>query len=98
LNLAEHSSGTYKGKLRISKRGKAMSRRWLYYAALRWVQDPSVRPWYEGKKARDGQEAKRGLVAVMRKLAKAVHAVGGRGVEFNPRRLFSLRRAVNYAN
>src|SRR3954464_7876184 len=35
LNLAERSSGTYQGRLRISKRGSARTRRWLYFAALR---------------------------------------------------------------
>ena len=88
LNLAERSSGTQKGKLRISKRGKAASRRWLYFAALRWAHRPQVRPWYERKKARDGQGAKRALVGLMRKLARALYQVGGCGATFDPRRLF----------
>jgi hypothetical protein len=88
LNLTERSSGMYKGKLRISKRGKSMSRRWLYFAALRWVKHASIRPWYLSKKARDGQEARRALVGVMRRLARAVHQVGAHGVMFEPQRLF----------
>jgi len=88
LNLAERSSGTQKGKLRITKRGKAMCRRWLYFAALRWAHHPRVRGWYERKKARDGQGAKRALVGVMRKLTRALYQVGGRGATFDPRRLF----------
>ena len=87
LNLAERSSGTYQGKLKISKRGKSMSRRWLYFAAMRWVQDPLVRPWYERKKAKD-QTGMRALVAVMRKLSKAVYHVAGRGAAFEAARLF----------
>jgi transposase len=88
LNLVERSSGTYQGRLRISKRGSARARHWLYFAALRLVQQCGVRPWYEAKKARDEDDARRVLVAVMRKLAVALYHVGVRDEEFQPRRLF----------
>ena len=88
LNLVERSSGTYQGQLRISKRGHARTRQWLYFAALRLVQKRGVRPWYEAKKARDAGDARRLLVAVMRKLAVALYHVGVRNEEFQPRRLF----------
>jgi transposase len=88
LNLVERSSGTYQGVLRISKRGSARTRQWLYFAALRLVQKSGVRPWYEAKKARDEGDARRVLVAVMRKLAVALYHVGVRNEEFQPRRLF----------
>ena len=52
LNLKERSSGAYQGQLRISKRGSARARKWLYFAALRLVRLSEVRPWYEAKKAR----------------------------------------------
>src|SRR3954464_13001720 len=88
LNLAERSSGTYQGQLRVSKRGSARTRQWLYFAVLRLVQQCGVRPWYEAKKARHEGEARRVLVAVMRKLAVALYHVGVRNEEFQPRRLF----------
>ena len=88
LNLAERSSGTYQGRLRISKRGSARTRQWLYFAVMRLVQQCGVRPWYEAKKARHEGEARRVLVAVMRKLAVALYHVGVRNEEFQPRRLF----------
>jgi hypothetical protein len=88
LNLTERSSGRYQGRLRISKRGSARARQWLYFAALRLVQKSGVRPWYEAKKARDEDDARRVVVAVMRKLAMALYHVGARGEEFEPRRLF----------
>jgi transposase len=88
LNLVEQSSGTYQGKLRLSKRGSARSRQWLYFAVLRLVQKCGVRPWYEAKKARDEVDARRILVAVMRKLALALYHVGVNNEEFQPRRLF----------
>jgi transposase len=96
LNLKERSSGAYQGQLRISKRGSARTRQWLYFAALRLVQHSEVRPWYEAKKARNEDDARRAVVAVMRKLAMALYHVGVKGEDFQPRRLFARigRRGV----
>src|SRR3954466_13372224 len=77
LNLAERSSGTYQGRLRISKRGSARTRQWLYFAALRLVQQCGVRPWYEAKKARHEGEARRGLGAGMGELGVGPFSRGG---------------------
>jgi transposase len=89
LNLVERSSGVYQGQLHLSKRGSARSRQWLYFAVLRLVQQAGVRPWYEAKKAQSPQEAKRVLVAVMRKLALALYHVGVHNEAFDARRLFA---------
>lgn len=99
LNLAERSSGQYQGQLRLSKRGPSRVRQWLYFAAMRLVQKAGVRRWYEAKKARDAQQAKRALVAVMRRLALALHAVATRGEAFEVQRLFprQARRASRQA-
>ena len=88
LNLVERSSGQYKGRLRISKRGSARSRQWLYFAVLRLIQRTGVRPWYEAKKSRNEDDARIAVVAVMRKLAVALYHVGIDDQEFKPRRLF----------
>lgn len=88
LNLKEHSSGKHKGKLKISKRGPSIVRRWLYFAAMRMVQSGPVRRWYEAKKAKDKDRGKGALIAVARKLVLALHAVGARGEPFEPWRLF----------
>jgi transposase len=88
LNLVERSSGQYKGRLRISKRGSARSRQWLYFAVLRLIQRSGVRPWYEAKKARNEDDARIAVVAVMRKLAVALYHIGIDNQEFKPRRLF----------
>jgi transposase len=88
LNLVERSSGAYQGRLRISKRGSPRSRQWLYFAVLRLVQECGVRPWYEAKKARAEEDARRAVVAVMRKLVVALYYVGVHNEEFQPRRLF----------
>jgi transposase len=91
LNLVERSSGQYRGQLRISKRGSPRSRQWLYFAALRLIQQGPARRWYEAKKARDGQKGQRAVVAIMRKLALALYRVGAEGAAFDRRRLFGKR-------
>ena len=61
-----------------------------------WCNIVRVRPWYEAKKARNEDDARRVVVAVMRKLAVALYHVGVKGEEFQPRRLFGRisRRGV----
>jgi transposase len=90
LNLKERSSGKHQGRLKISKRGPSIARRWLYFAALRLIQQSEVKPWYEQKKNKDQQRGGKGVVAVMRKLALAVYAVA-KGATFDPARLFPGR-------
>lgn len=87
LNLMERSSGRYHGQLKITKRGSALVRRWLYFAAMRTVQHPLIQPWFEAKKAKDKDRGNGALTAVMRKLMLASHAVGARGETFDVGRL-----------
>jgi transposase len=91
LNLKERSSGKHQGKLKITKRGPGIARRWLYFAALRIVQQSPVRRWYERKKKKDQNRGKGALVAVMRKLALAIYAVATRDEPFDLKRLFPGR-------
>jgi len=88
LNLAERSSGTWQGKLKISKRGSSSVRRWLYLAALRWLKQEPVRQWYARQKAQRRGEGKPAVIAVMRKLALALYRVGGRGEKFDRGQLY----------
>jgi hypothetical protein len=89
LNLKERSSGRYQGQLKITKRGPGAVRRWLYFAAMRLVKKPDVAEWYEVKKGRRPKGGKRALIAVMRKLALGLHAIGVGEEPFDARRLFS---------
>lgn len=92
LNLREYSSGTVQGELHISKRGSPQVRRWLYLAALRLARRAGVRDWYQAKRQRDGQkQAKKAVVAVMRRLALALYQVGAKGALFEAGRLFPGR-------
>ena len=75
--------GRWQGKLKISKRGSATVRRWLYLAALRWVSQEPVRSWYVRQKAARRGEGKPAVIGVMRKLALALYRVGGRHEKFD---------------
>jgi transposase len=88
LNLAERSSGQWQGKLKITKRGSAQVRRWLYLAALRWLQHEPVRSWYLRQKAQRQGEGKAAVIGVMRKLALALYRVAGRGEPFDRQQLY----------
>ena len=89
LNLKERSSGRYQGQLKITKRGPGAVRRWLYFACMRLVQTADVVEWYQLKKGQRPKGGKRALVAVMRKLALGLHAVGTSTEPFDARRLFA---------
>lgn len=92
LNLKTRSSGKHKGKLKITKRGSAVARRWLYLAVLRWIQkDPIAKAWYQRKLAHNGGEKVKAQVALMRKLLAGLYHVA-RGAEFDSKKLFDVQR------
>jgi transposase len=92
LNLKEHSSGKHKGKLKITKRGSGTVRMYLYMAALRLIQKNFiVQAWYQNKVDRDGGTKMKAVVAVMRKLARALWHVG-QGKRFDAAKLFDVSR------
>ena len=93
LNLKIRSSGNHVGKCKITKRGSSTARRWLYMAVLRLIQkEPVIRCWYERKVVREGGQNKtKGIVAIMRKLIRALWHVG-QGNEFDVEKLYDVRR------
>ena len=92
LNLKEHSSGTHKGRLKLTKRGTSLARKYLYFAACRLIQsDPIAAAWYQRKVERDGGTRMKALVAMMRKLTKALWHIRKGGV-FDTSKLFDISR------
>lgn len=93
LNLKIRSSGQHKGQLKLTKRGPSKPRQYLYLAALRLIKnEPVARSWYEAKVQRQGgQLKKKAVVAVMRKLARALWWVA-QGQPFAIHKLFDMRR------
>jgi len=93
LNLKEKSSGNVNGRLSITKRGPGEVRHLLYVAALRMLKDVSTIPraWYRARESHKAKQSLKAVVALMRKLARALWHVG-RGAPFDPRKLFDTRR------
>ena len=92
MNLREKSSGEMVGRLTITKRGPGVVRQVLYLFALRMIQkSPAVRAWYMRRRGYTEEAKKRAVVAVMRKLVRALFHIA-RGEEFDAGKLFDLRR------
>jgi transposase len=92
LNLREKSSGEHNGRLSITKRGPALVRQVLYLFALRMIRKHDViRAWYMGRRGYTEDSKQRAVVAVMRKLVKAMFHVA-QGAEFDATKLFDTRR------
>lgn len=92
LNLKERSSGKHEGKLKITKRGPARVRFYLYFAALRFIRtDRIVKAWHRGRRNYSDEHGMSGVVAVMRKLASALPHIA-RGATFDSAKLFDKRR------
>ena len=92
LNLKEKSSGKHKGRLKITKRGSGKARRWLYLAVLRLIQsDPCFKAWYLRKVKRNGGLKMPAIIALMRKLIRALWHVA-RGENFDSTKLFDVKR------
>lgn len=92
LNLKERSSGKHKGRLKLTKRGPGVARYYLYFAALRLVRESGpARDWYQAKLAQRGGPKGKLMIALMRKLAKALWHVA-QGHAFDPAKLFDTPR------
>jgi transposase len=95
LNLREKSSGNDRPRcvpLHITKRGPSLVRKLLYLFALRKIHESDVvRAWYMRRRTFAGGAKNAAVVAVMRKLARAMFHVA-RGQEFDIAKLFDLRR------
>lgn len=98
LNLREKSSGDWDAerpdrvRKRITKRGPGLVRKLLYLFALRMIErDATVRAWYMRRKQYIADHKMAAVIAVMRKLLKAVFHVA-RGAPFDVAKLFDVRR------
>ncbi len=95
LNLKERSSGKHKGQLKPTKRGPALARFYLYFAALRLIaHNPVVKRWYELKSNRPGAVKNKIVIALMRKLAQAMWQIA-RGRAFEVSQLFNLEAVAS---
>jgi transposase len=92
LNLKERSSGTQKGGLHLTKRGPGRVRKYLFLRAMRAIMsEPIARAWYQRRSSYRPDHKLPAVVALMRKLTKAIWHVA-RGASYQPERLFDLER------
>jgi transposase len=75
LDLYEISSGRRKGQRRISKRGRSLLRKILFYAAIQMIRKNGIMYDYYARLTGRGMERMRALIAVSRKLLRIIHAV-----------------------
>ena len=75
LNLYEVSSGKRRGQRRISKRGRSLLRKMLYYVAIQTVRKNGIMYGYYQKLIGRGKKRIMALVAVARKLLRIVFAI-----------------------
>jgi transposase len=89
LNLREKQSGTYRGKDRLSKKGRCLLRKVLSQAVLPLVKKEGLYgPYYHGKKAQ-GMSGTKALTAVMRKFLKLFYGWYKSGGHFDRNRIFN---------
>jgi transposase len=75
LNLFEISSGKHKGQKRISKRGRSLLRKILYFAALNVIRcNPFFKEKYQSY-LKTGKLKNKALIAIARKLLRVIFAL-----------------------
>ncbi|MGD0232233.1 MAG: transposase [Syntrophorhabdales bacterium] len=75
LDLYEVSSGKRKGEKRITKRGRSLMGKILYFAAIQMIGKNGIMHKYYERLTGRGTLKMRALVAVMRKLLRIIHAI-----------------------
>jgi transposase len=75
LDLYEVSSGKHKGEKKISKFGRSLLRKALYFAAINTVREGGIMHEYYIKKVNKGMIKNKALIAVARKLLKLIFAI-----------------------
>ena len=75
LDLFEVSSGKHKGKHRISKRGRALMRKFLFFAAINSVKSHGIMHTQYQKMLNNGTPKIKALIAISRKLLRIIFAL-----------------------
>jgi transposase len=75
LNLYEISSGVHKGQKRISKRGRNLLRKMLYFGALNVIKHDNVFKEAYHHHLKKGMPKNKALIAIARKLLRVIFAL-----------------------
>jgi len=92
LDLYEISSGKRKGERRISKRGRSLLRKILYYTAIQTIRKNGIMCEYYEDHISRGMKRIMALVAVSRKLLRIIYAIVRDNSEYKVD--YELRRKV----
>ena len=82
LDLFEVSSGKHKGKHRISKRGRALIRKLLFFAAINSVKSHGIMHTKYQKMLDNGTPKIKALISVSRKLLRIIFALARDNVRY----------------
>jgi transposase len=82
LDLYEVSSGKRQGQRRISKRGRSLLRKILYYAAMQTIRKNGIMHDYYQRLIGRGMKNMMALIAVSRKLLRIIFAIVRDDTEF----------------
>jgi len=75
LNLYEVSSGKHKGEIKISKRGRSLLRKILFFAALNMIRKGGIYHDYYHRLTGNGMIKGKALIAVSRKLLRLMFSL-----------------------
>ena len=92
LDLYEISSGKRKGEKKISKRGRSLLRKILYYAAIQTIRKNGIMCEYYAGLISRGMKRMMALVAITRKLLRIIYAIVRDNSEYKVD--YELRRKV----
>ncbi len=82
LNLAERTSGKFKGQIKLSKRGDSMLRKYLYMSILTLVREhPDFKRWHE-QNQKKGMKKMASLFKLIGKLARIMIGMIQRGESY----------------
>jgi transposase len=82
LDLYEVSSGQHKGKRRISKRGRSLMRKLLYFAALQAVRSNGIMHEPYEQMLDRGMPKVKALIPISRKLLRVIFAIARDNTEY----------------
>ncbi|GBC61252.1 IS110 family transposase [Desulfonema ishimotonii] len=90
LNLCERQSGTYRGKTRISKKGRPLLRKVLKLTVLPLVKKNGVYGDYYKKKTEvDKMPGTKAMTVIARHFLKMLYGVYKNGAGFDKKRMFT---------
>jgi len=92
LSLIEHSSGKYKGKTTISKRGRAGLRTSLYMAIISMLaHNNGFKQLYSyyTKRPKNQLKGKQAIIALIRKLLRIIHTIIVKDIHYDEEKMLS---------